>query len=122
MEGFFNIGTTILGALLGNKIASKSNVSKAASAVKGLGRMTAQQGDVMRAHETYEELMAAKEELERQCQDEIESVSNQFSSENLALEAIDIPIRKADTKTKLLALVWVPWQVNSQGIATPLIG
>ena len=122
MEGFFNIGTTILGALLGNKIASRGNVSKAATAVRGLGKATAQQGDVMRAQETYEELIAAKEELERQCQEEIETVTSQFSVENLALEAIDIPIRKADTKTKLFALVWVPWQISSQGIATTLIG
>ena len=122
MEGFFNIGTTILGALLGNKIASRGNVSKAASALKGLGKATAKQGDVMRAQETYEELMAAKDDLERQCQDEIESVSSQFSIENLALDSIDIPVRKADTKTKLLALVWVPWQVNGQGIASVLIG
>ena len=122
MEGFFNIGTTILGALLGNKIASRGNVFKAASAVKGLGKAAAQQGDVMRAQETYEELTAAKDELERQCQDEIDAVSSQFSVENLALDSIDIPVRKADTKTKLLALVWVPWQVNGQGIATVLIG
>ena len=122
MEGFFNIGTTILGALLGNKIASSTNVTRAASAVKGMGKAAAQKGDVMRAQESYEELMAAKDELERECQDEIEIVTSQFSVENLALEAIDIPIRKADTKTKLLALVWVPWQVDGQGIAKPLIG
>jgi len=121
-EGIFNIGTTILGALLGNKIASRSNVSKAASAVKGLGKVTAQQGDVMRAQETFEELSHAKDELERQCQEEIETVTSQFSAENLALEAIDIPLRKADTKIKLIALVWVPWQMNPQGIATRLIG
>ncbi len=121
-EGIFNIGTTILGALLGNKIASQSNVSKAATAVKGLGKVTAQQGDVMRAQETYEELISAKDELERQCQEEIDAVSSQFSAENLALEAIDIPIRKADTKTKLICLVWVPWQVDSHGIASALIG
>ena len=121
-EGIFNIGTTILGALLGNKIASRSNVSKAASAVKGLGKVTAQQGDVMRAQETFEELSHAKDELERQCQEEIETVTSQFSAENLALEAIDIPLRKADTKIKLIALVWVPWQMNPQGIATTLIG
>ena len=121
MEGFFNIGTTILGALLGNKIASSTNVTRAASAVKGMGKAAAQKGDVMRAQESYEELMAAKDELERECQDEIEIVTSQFSVENLALEAIDIPIRKADTKTKLLALVWVPWQVDGQGIAKPLI-
>lgn len=121
-EGIFNIGTTILGALLGNKIASQTNVSKAASAVKGLGKVTAQQGDVMRAQETYEELMTAKDEMERQCREEVETVSSQFAAENLALEAIDIPIRKSDTKSKLLALVWVPWQIDNHGIATPLIG
>jgi hypothetical protein len=122
MEGFFNIGTTILGALLGNKVATKSNVSKAATAVRGLGKATAQQGNVMRAEETFEELMKAKDELERQCQDEIEAVTSQFSVENLQLESVDIPIRKADTKVKLLALVWVPWQVDPNGIATCLIG
>ncbi len=121
-EGIFNIGTTILGALLGNKIASQRNVSKAASAVKGLGKVTAQQGDVMRAQETFEELMTAKDEMERQCQEEIETVTSQFSAENLALEAIDIPIRKADTKITLLALVWVPWQIDNNGIASLLIG
>ena len=122
MEGIFNIGTTLLGALLGNKIATKGNVSKAATAVRGLGKATTQQGDVMRAQETYEELLASKDEIERQCQEEIDAVSSQFSAENLALETIDIPIRKADTKVKLLALVWVPWQIDSQGIATQLIG
>jgi hypothetical protein len=122
MEGIFNIGTTILGALLGNKIASQSNVSKAATAMKGFGKATAQQGDVLRAQESYEELVAAKDELERQCQEEIETVTSQFSAENLALEPIDIPLRKADTKVKLLALVWVPWQIDGQGIATVLIG
>ncbi len=121
MEGIFNIGTSILGALLGNKIATKGNVTKAASAVRGLGRATAQQGDVMRAQETLGELQAAKDEIERQCQDEIDAVTSQFSVENLTLESIDIPLRKADTKVKLLALVWVPWQVDAQGIATSLI-
>lgn len=122
MEGIFNIGSTILGALLGNKIATKGNVSKAATAVRGLGKATTQQGDVMRAQETYEELVASKDEMEQQCQAEVDAISDQFSAENLALETVDIPIRKADTKVQLLALVWVPWQVDPQGIATELIG
>jgi hypothetical protein len=122
MEGIFNIGTTILGALLGNKIATKGNVSKAASAVRGLGKATTQQGDVMRAQESLEDLLAAKQDLETECETEVQAIMDRFSAENLALEAIDIPIRKSDTKVKLLALVWVPWQVDAQGIATPLIG
>jgi hypothetical protein len=37
------------------------------------------------------------------------------------LEATEIPLRKADTKVKLLALAWVPWQIDSHGNATCLI-
>ncbi len=121
MEGFLNIGTSILGALLGNKIASKTNVSKAATAVKSFGKVTSKQGDVMRAEESLEELIAAKNELEQQAQEEIEAVASQYAPENLALDAVDIPIRKSDTKIKLVALAWVPWQVSPEGIAKPLI-
>jgi hypothetical protein len=110
-----------LGALLGNKIASKTNVSKAATAVKSFGKVTSKQGDVMRAEETLEELIAAKNELEQQAQEEIEAVASQYAPENLALDAVDIPIRKSDTKIKLVALAWVPWQVSPEGIAKPLI-
>lgn len=122
MEGIFNIGTTILGALLGNKIATRTNVSKAATAVRGLGKATTQQGDVMRAQETLEELLATKQEIEAECEAEVQSVTDQFSAQNLALETIDIPIRKSDTKIKLLSVLWVPWQIDAQGIATRLIG
>nr|MCU0715686.1 hypothetical protein [Pirellula sp.] len=120
-EGYFNVGSSILGALLGRKLSSRANVSKAASAVKSIGRATAQQGDVMRAEETLEELLAAKESLEREAEAAIEEVASQFAPENLVLERIEIPIRKGDTKMKLLAIAWVPWQIDEQGIATPLV-
>ncbi|XZE35291.1 ATP-binding protein [Pirellulaceae bacterium SH501] len=120
-EGYFNVGSSILGALLGRKLSSRANVSKAASAVKSIGRATAQQGDVMRAEETLEELLATKESLEREAEAAIEEVVSQYSPENLILESIEIPIRKGDTKIKLLAIVWVPWQIDEQGIATPLV-
>lgn len=120
-EGYFNVGSSILGALLGRKLSSRANVSKAASAVKSIGRATAQQGDVMRAEETLEELLASKESLEREAEAAIEEVASQFAPENLVLERIEIPIRKGDTKMKLLAIAWVPWQIDEQGIATPLV-
>lgn len=120
MEGIFNIGTTILGVLLGNKMTSGRNMTKTANAVRGLGQ-SAQSGNVQRAEETVEELLAAKAELEAQCETEVAEVRDQFSAENIALEPIDIPIRKADTRIKLLALAWVPWSIDDQGIATKLI-
>lgn len=120
MEGIFNIGTTILGVLLGNKLTSSRNMTKTANAVRGIGQ-SVQSGDVQRAQESVEELIAARTELETQCEAEVEELREQFSAENIALEAIDIPLRKADTRVKLLTLAWVPWSIDANGIATKLI-
>ena len=120
LEGYFEVGSSLLGALFGRKRSSRTNVTKAASAAKSIGRATAQQGDVMRAEETLEELMAAKEALEADAKSAIDEVVAQYSPENLILESVEIPIRKGDTKIKLLAIAWVPWQVDENGIATPL--
>ncbi|MFO0922160.1 MAG: ATP-binding protein [Pirellulales bacterium] len=121
MQSMFQIGATVLGALLGNKIASKTTISKASTAARGLGRAAAERGDVARANESLEELMLDKQKLEDECQADIDEVSSQFSAENLTLEEIEVPLRKSDTRVQLLALVWVPWHVDEQGIATPLI-
>jgi hypothetical protein len=121
LEGLLNVGTSILGAFLGNKISSRTKVTQAASAVKNIGKVTTSTGNLARAEQSYEELVMAKDEMEQELQAEIETLSERFSVENLALEAIDIPLRKADTKIKLVALAWVPYQITPDGIATPLI-
>lgn len=120
IEGYFQVGSSLFGALFGRKLSSRTNVTKAASAVKSIGRATAQQGDVMRAEETLEELSAAKDALEADAKSAIDEVVTQYAPENLILESVEIPIRKGDTKIKLLAIAWVPWQVDENGIATPL--
>ena len=52
---------------------------------------------------------------------DIERVKRDFSVENLVLEPVEVPLRKADTKIKNLAFAWVPWQIDSQGNETCLI-
>jgi hypothetical protein len=121
MQSILNVGTSILGALLGNKIASKTNLTKVATAAKGIGSAVQGRGDVARAEESLTELLADREAMEKECQEEVDAITDRFSVASLALETIDIPIRKSDTRVKLLCLLWVPWQVDSQGIATPLV-
>ncbi len=121
MQSVLNIGTSVLGALLGNKIASKSNIAKASTAARGLGRAAAERGDVARATESLQELILEKERIESECQEEVDAIASRFSAENLALEEVDIPLRKSDTRVKLIGLVWVPWQVDASGIASPLV-
>lgn len=121
MDTVLGIGTSVLGALLGNKVASKSNLTKASSVAKGLGRVASERGDVARAEETLEELVIDKNNLEEQCQAEVDAIADKYSPANLALEMTEIPVKKTDTRVKLLGLLWIPYQIDPNGIASPLV-
>jgi hypothetical protein len=118
MDGLVNLGTSIFGALLGNKSRSGSRTS---SAVRDLTNAANKGSDISRAQETLDELVLQKNDLERECMADIERVKRDFAVENLVLEPVEVPLRKADTKVKMLALAWVPWQIDSQGNETCLI-
>jgi hypothetical protein len=117
----FEIGTSVLGAVLGNKIATRTNVTKASSAARKIGQAADARGDVTRAEQALAEILESKAAIEAECEAEVERITLQFSPENLALEAIEIPPRKTDIKVKQVSLVWIPWQIDADGIATPLI-
>jgi hypothetical protein len=118
MDGLVNIGTSILGALLGNKTRSGARTS---SAFLDLTSAANKGSDISRAQETLDELVLQKDAMERECIADVERIKRDYSIENLVLEATEIPLRKADTKVKLLALAWVPWQIDAHGNATCLI-
>ncbi|MCU0710498.1 MAG: DUF853 family protein [Pirellula sp.] len=121
LEGFLNAGTSIFGALFGNKVSTRTRATKAATAVKSIGKATAASGDLARAEQTVDELVSMKEALELELETDVEAMAAQFAAENLELEPIEIPLRKSDTKIALVALAWIPWQVSQDGKATPLI-
>ncbi len=67
------------------------------------------------------ELQREKYELVEQCERDIAELQAQFSVHNLTLEPLGIPCREADTRVKLLALLWIPCELDSKGIQRPLV-
>jgi hypothetical protein len=121
LDGFLNAGTSIFGALFGNKVSARTRATKAATAVKNIGKATAASGDLARAEQSLDELVSMQNSLELELENDVELLASKFSPENLELEPIEIPLRKSDTKVNLVALAWIPWQVFQDGKATPLI-
>lgn len=115
LDGLVHLGTSILGSLLGGRRRSLPT-----STVRDLTGSN-QSTDVSRAQETLETLVLQKNAMERECQQELDAIESQFSIENLKLEASEIPIRKSDTKLRLLALAWVPYAIDPQGRSRLLI-
>ncbi len=120
MSSLLSFGTSLIGAFMGRKIASRTNVSKMSTAARGASRAAQQRGDVKRAEAALEQLHIDMQELEDELRHEIDQLGQEFDIENLELETVTIPPRKSDLKIGSPIILWTPWQVDSTGEATAL--
>ena len=112
-----SVGQTMLGWLVGSKARSPGT-----AASRSLGRAAQERSDTRQATAELESLLHEKRALELECEQEVRAVADRLRPESLTLEAIDVPCRKGDINVKLLALLWIPCQIDSSGQASPLIG
>ena len=120
LDSVMTIGSSIFGALLGRKTVSKTNVSKASTSVKSVGRAAKQKGDITRAKETLKGLQSDYEEMEMEFEDEVELVRSEHSVQNLIFDELDLAPKKTDIAIKEFGVIWLPWIVDSSGVAEPL--
>jgi hypothetical protein len=118
-QSAISVGTSILGALFGRKLASKTNVTSAGSAFRSLGRAAEQHGDIGRAADSVEALQAQLDELEAEFAQELREVQQPPRADQLVLEALEVRPRKSDIGVEKCMLLWTPWRVDSLGIAQP---
>jgi hypothetical protein len=107
-QAYVSIGSSVLAALTGRKLASAANVGRAAGAVRAAGRVGREAQDVVQAAENVEQLQARYAELEAKCKVEADALRGSISPDKLQLEEIVIKPRKADIGVNRVALVWVP--------------
>ncbi len=115
-----NMGTTVLGAFFGKKLGSRANVSKTSTAMQGATKAAQQRADVQRAEETMRQLQVDLDDLNQEIKIALDEVAQKFDVASIELEEIAVPPRKSDLKTRPIVLLWTPWQIDDQGIASPL--
>ncbi len=118
-DSYLSIGSTLLGALFGRKIASRTNVSKATTSARSMGRASQQGDDVVRAKEKVSTLKQDKDALEKELNEEVKSLEEHWDSEKLGLEELEVTPCKSDIRTDDVQLVWTPWLIDDAGIAEP---
>lgn len=120
MSTFLSIGTTIFGAIMGRKIASATNVRKASTAARSVGRAAKEHDDIGRAKEALEIQHQKYAELEAEFQQEIDELEEPIRPEDLEIEAYPVRPRKSDLMVNEVSFAWLPWSVDSTGISQPL--
>ena len=116
-----SIGTTLLGAFMGKKTMSVTNIGRAASSVRSASKLAKERTDVGYADENVEAVQQRLADLDTEFQAETEKIQAALDAAALSLEEITLQPKKSDITISQVALVWTPWAVSTDGEATPLI-
>ena len=108
MQTYVAIGTAVLSALMGRKMASSTTVGRAATSMRSASRATRQQADVVHAEEALSDLEEKLAAIESEISDDLERVRLEANPERLVLEPIEIPAKKTDVSVEDVVLAWVP--------------
>jgi hypothetical protein len=103
-----SFGSTLLGALLGRKVLSASNVNRAGTTLRGWGRSAEQAADVDRAQETVAALRQQLAELDQEFQSEAAALGSAADPAGETLQTLELRPTKAGITVKLLTLAWDP--------------
>jgi hypothetical protein len=119
LQTAFSVGASILGAFLGRKTLSATNVNRAASAARSAGRIGRESSDVDRAGENLEVVRQQRTELQRQFETEVAALERTLDVSAVALRKVAVSPRKSDIAVGEVALVWVPWRKGADGFPAP---
>lgn len=115
VSSFISIGSTLLGAFLGRKAISTTNISKAGTAMRTVGRATEQAGDVARAGETVEAIKQQLADLDAQFQSEVAALEAEADPASESFETIELRPSKTNINVKIVALAWTPHVRDASG-------
>ncbi len=119
MQTAVSIGTSILGALLGRKAISATNLGRVGSAARSASRWGNESQDVDRAEENLDVLRQRLADTQREVDADVARLESSLDSTGIALTTVDVPARKSDIAVGEVALVWVPWRKGADGFPAP---
>lgn len=119
VQAAISVGASILGAFLGRKTISASNIGRATTAIRGAGRVMKESQDVGAAEENVAALQQQLADLEAQFKSESEQLATATDPLNEKLETVSLKPTKSNIAVKLVALAWTPHWRDSKGTLTP---
>jgi hypothetical protein len=101
-----SMGATVLGALLGRKMFSATNLGRATTAARGVGRASKEQDDVARAQQNVDVARKELEELDAQIASETASIAASFDAAASAIDTVSVAPKRGQVLVQSVALGW----------------
>jgi len=119
LDTMVTVGTTILGAFLGRKTLSVTNLNRARTALRSGSRTVKERGDVGTAEQQLEAARKKLADAEAEFQEETENLQAAAAPESLSVVEFTVPPRKSDIAVGNLLLAWTPWRAGPDGLPVP---
>jgi hypothetical protein len=119
VQAAISVGATILGAFLGRKTISATNIGKATTAIRGASRAMKESQDVGQAEDNASALQQQLTDLEAQFKTETESLAAAIEPLTEKLEILSLKPTKSNIAVKLVALAWTPHWQDTKGMSSP---
>ncbi len=119
MQAAISVGASILGAFLGRKTISATNIGRATTAIRGAGRVLKESQDVSMAQENVAAVQQQLADLEAQFKAESEALAAASDPLQEKLQPVSLKPAKADITVKLVTLAWTPHWRSSDGSMAP---
>ncbi|MDC8447008.1 MAG: ATP-binding protein [Nitrospira sp.] len=119
VQAAISVGASILGAFLGRKTISASNIGRATTAIRSAGRVMKESKDVGVAEENVAALQKQLTDLEAQFKSESDALAAATDPLNERLETLSIKPIKSNIALKLVTLAWTPYWRDAHGSLTP---
>jgi phage host-nuclease inhibitor protein Gam len=113
------MGNSVLGALMGRKTISQTNLNKATTAAKAAGKAMQQRGDASQAGESVGALQQEYADLQTEFQSKIEAIHSALRPEALGIEPLSLRPKKTDITVEKVVLAWMPYVVGAEGKLEP---
>ena len=119
LDTVVTVGTTLLGAFLGRKAVSVTNLNRARTALRSGSRTVKERQDVGTAEQQLETAKKQLGDAEAEFQEEAEKLQAAAGPDALAIVEFTVPPRKSDIAVGNLLLAWSPWRAGADGFPAP---
>ncbi len=109
-----NIGSSILGAMLGRKVVTATNIGKAVTTARSASKAMAERADIGRANESVEALTERFNALNSEFEAEIQKLMESDEA-SIDLEELTLTPKKTDITITQLTLFWLPYAISPAG-------
>ncbi len=105
-DTLISFGVAAVGVFFRGKSFSASNIGRATTRMRRIGRVAKEKSDVRRVAQDVEEIPNALQELAGEIEDKAGALTDSFSVENYGIETFAVKLRRSDILDVRMVPLW----------------